>query len=382
MFDLFKSQPSVHTRWSSFENPNGEKGKAATTNRGAKGRAYQMIAPGQTHTLLDVKGSGLIMRIWVTISDRSPKALRSLRLDMTWDDAATPAVSAPLGDFFGFGLAKLARLDTDLFSSPESSSFNCYVPMPFRSRATVSVTYESGDAPMMFFYDVDYLQTPQHPSDVLYFHTHWRRENPTVLAKDFTILPSVRGEGRFVGCNMGVNTDPRYESSWWGEGEFKAWLDGDGQQSTLCGTGTEDYIGSGWGQKEFNTRWQGCTVANKETRQWAFFRHHIPDPVLFHTDFRAVMQQIGGSKRKDVIRLRDQNKAPLIPITREDDQRRFTDLLLETDPPKSIDDESLPDTWCNFYRSDDVSSTAYFYLDKPENGLPALAAVNERTAGC
>jgi len=34
-----------------------------------------------------------------------------------------------------------------------------------------------------------------------------------------------------------------------------------------------------------------------------------------------------------------------------------------------------------FERSDDWSSTAYFYLDRPENGLPRLAPVGERTAG-
>jgi hypothetical protein len=34
-----------------------------------------------------------------------------------------------------------------------------------------------------------------------------------------------------------------------------------------------------------------------------------------------------------------------------------------------------------FERRDDWSSTAYFYLDKPENGLPRLAPVAQRTEG-
>jgi hypothetical protein len=34
-----------------------------------------------------------------------------------------------------------------------------------------------------------------------------------------------------------------------------------------------------------------------------------------------------------------------------------------------------------FERSDDWSAVAYFYLDRPENGLPPLAPVAERVAG-
>ena len=34
-----------------------------------------------------------------------------------------------------------------------------------------------------------------------------------------------------------------------------------------------------------------------------------------------------------------------------------------------------------FERADDYSSCAYFYLDRPENGLPALATAAERMKG-
>jgi hypothetical protein len=32
--------------------------------------------------------------------------------------------------------------------------------------------------------------------------------------------------------------------SWWGEGEFKMYIGGDGDSSTLVESGIEDYIGS------------------------------------------------------------------------------------------------------------------------------------------
>jgi len=35
------------------------------------------------------------------------------------------------------------------------------------------------------------------------------------------------------------------------------------------------------------------------------------------------------------------------------------------DNPMPLDDPNFPDGWVNFYRQDDVSSVAYFYLDRP-----------------
>jgi len=35
--------------------------------------------------------------------------------------------------------------------------------------------------------------------------------------------------------------------------------------------------------------------------------------------------------------------------------------------------------WVNFYRIDDVSATAYFYLDSPVDNLPVLQPLHVRT---
>ena len=55
----------------------------------------------------------------------------------------------------------------------------------------------------------------------------------------------MKGRGRYLGANIGVIADrERYGQTWWGEGEVKVYLDGDTELPTLCGTGTEDYIGT------------------------------------------------------------------------------------------------------------------------------------------
>lgn len=54
---------------------------------------------------------------------------------------------------------------------------------------------------------------------------------------------------------------------------------------------------------------------------------------------------------------------------------RFLDM---ENPPDLMSDDFPSGGGTNYYRSDDVSATAYFYLDKPENNLPPIAPVEIR----
>ena len=98
----------------------------------------------------------------------------------------------------------------------------------------------------LFYYDIDYTVGDKHGKDDLYFHAHFRREDPTALQKDFEILPQVIGKGRYLGSSLGVQANRElYADKWWGEGEVKVYLDRDREWPTLVGTGTEDYVGDG-----------------------------------------------------------------------------------------------------------------------------------------
>jgi len=364
---LYVVPDGVETRWASAENPKGEKGAGGRENAGRKGRPALSIKDGESLTLAEVSGtSGTVRRIWVTINDRSPAMLRGLRLEAFWDGAETPAVSAPLGDFFGTGLGRMARFESALFGSPEGRSFNCRIPMPFRSGMLMVVTNESGRDLGSFFYDVDYTVGDDN-ADALCFHAHWRRENPTTLQEDYEILPRVEGKGRFLGTNIGVIADTgRYFNTWWGEGEVKVYLDGDTDLPTLCGTGTEDYIGTGWGQGRYARMYQGCHVADHDNMQYCFYRYHVPDPVYFHRDARVTIQQIGAWAPGHIARFDHAGE----PIYKTGPGREVVDFSRDADAPR----------FGLFEREDDCSSCAYFYLDRPENGLPELAPVEERTA--
>jgi hypothetical protein len=370
---LYQIPTERKTRWSSFENPDAQPGSGGKENKTAKGHAFDTIDPKGKKVLLNVRGAGIIHRIWLTINERSPEMLRSMRIDMYWDNSVSPAVSAPLGDFFGIGLGRRTPFQNEFFSDPEGRSFNCYIPMPYKTSARVEIVNESS-IPVTLFYDINITQLKQHDTPVYYFHCHWRRENPTQLGRDFEILPTVKGKGRFLGMNVGLIADSTYGKSWWGEGEVKMYLDTDSQYPTLVGTGTEDYIGTAWGQGAYVNRFQGCPIADEKKRQWCFYRYHVPDPVYFETQCRVTLQQIGG-EMTEFVRDLVQRGAVLKPVTVAGD--KFYKLL-EMNPRPDILDPSFPKGWTNFYRKDDLSSTAYFYLDKPANGLPTIGPVQER----
>jgi hypothetical protein len=379
--DLYRFQSGSEPRWHSPENRTGAKGAGGQENKGAKGRAWDTISAGETYVLAEAQGPGIVDRMWITLNDRSPERLRQLRFEVYYDGARTPAVSVPFGDFFAHGVGDMRPMETSLFASPEGRSFVATVPMPFRRSIRMQVVNESAEDLTHIFYDVNLRKLAALPKDALYFHAWWSRDRATKPGQAFKVLPRIQGRGRFLGMSVGLQTNPAYEKTWWGEGEVKIRLDGDRAWPTLVGTGTEDYIGSAWSQGEYVNLNQGAPVGDEATGRWAFYRFHVPDPIFFEREIEVELPQMGGSGKKDVMRLQQQG-APLIPVTMDTGTRKGGFIsLLEGAQPRPLADPTLPaDGWVNFYRSDDVAAVAYFYLDRPENGLPALPPAAERAA--
>ena len=194
--DLYKFKKDILARCVNFENKNGEKGNGGRENKSAKGHAFERFNPGDSKTLMDIKGCGIINHIWITISNREPKTLRGIKLEIFWDNAKTPAVQAPLGDFFCAMLGKTSPFENELFSNPEGKSFNCYVQMPFKKAAKIVLTNESDSVGVNLFYDINYILTKPHGKETLYFHAYWNRSISTSLAQNYIILPEVKGRGR------------------------------------------------------------------------------------------------------------------------------------------------------------------------------------------
>lgn len=363
--DLFTKEKGRKSRWYNFENPTGAPGQGGTANGGAKGHAFERWEPGETKVLMDQEGPGVIHRIWMTLSRNISEILPGLVIEMFWDGAAKPAVSVPLADFFCATLGEQRPFESVFFSNPEGRSFNCTIDMPFLTYAKVIVRNTTSHAINHLFYEINATLMPVS-KDILYFHSFWNRENPVPLAQDYTILPKLAGEGKFIGVNLGVRVHPGYENSWFGEGEVKIYLDGDRDFPTLCGTGTEDYIGTAWGQGEYAHMTQGCLVADKEKGIYTFYRFHESDPVYFYQDLTVRIQNLGGHDAAGLLKILESDRPA--EIVSSENAPDFNSLY-KTGFQLTADSQP---GWYNFYRSDDFSSTAYFYLDKPCSDLPGL----------
>jgi hypothetical protein len=347
---------SGKSRSISAENPKGEAGsggKEASNLGGArKGRPCITLNQGDTVTLADIAGPGVLQHFWITVTDRTDKGyfvLRDLVLRMYWDDEEKPSVEAPLGDFFCNGFGTRSNVNSLPIVVNPTGGMNCYFPMPFRKSAKITIENQHAADINGFFYQFNYTLVDELPEEAGYFHAQWRRENITTEAQDFTILDGVKGKGQYVGTYLAWAALERY---WWGEGEIKFFMDGDEEWPTICGTGTEDYFGGAWCFYEkrdgkivetpYNTPYLGYPFYSKadNTRSDIFgedsvpmhglYRWHLMDPIRFEQELRVTIQQIGHNSR------------------------------------------------ALFERTDDVSSVAYWYQAEPHVPFPSLLPVERR----
>jgi hypothetical protein len=308
------------TRSISPENFTGEKGQGGMSVDGAAAAAaeglgqgwkvspYVIIQPGEEFVMADIQGSGCIQHIWLTPTGD----WRNQIFRIWWDDDPQPAVECPIGDFFGVGWGEYGQISSLAVCVNPGRAFNCYWQMPFTSRARMTLTND-GEKPRYLYYQIDYAHCDV-PEDAARFCAQWRRVNPLKKGDVVTILDGVKGRGHYVGtaCSWGVNN-----SGWWGEGEVKFFIDGDGEFPTICGTGTEDYFCGSYnfdvnGQyREFTTPYAGMPVVlrpdgtYKSQQRFSLYRWHITDPVRFRDDLRVTMQALGWREGRRYLQLQD-----------------------------------------------------------------------------
>jgi len=300
----------AQTRSISPENFTGEKGKGGMATEGTGkhcarelGQGWKVspsvvIPAGQTFVLADIEGSGAVQQIWMT-----PTGIwRFSILRIFWDDQEQPSVECPVGDFFGMGWGTYAPIRSLPVCVNPGSAFNSYWEMPFRRRCRMTMTNLSGED-MRLYYQINYVLT-EVPEDAACFHAQFRRVNPLPFRDVYTILDGVRGQGHYVGTAMawGVNN-----AGWWGEGEIKFFLDGDGEFPTICGTGTEDYFCGSYNFENrethryevFSTPYSGLHQViqpdglYRSQQRFGLYRWHIADPIRFERDLRVTIQALG-----------------------------------------------------------------------------------------
>ncbi len=330
----------------------GRRKRVSSYDRTGGNKDFYMIEPGENRVIADITGAGKITHIWMTTASLNQQELylpRKLVLRMYWDGEEEPSVEAPIGDFYGMGhgLTKNFASAALMMSPEDGKAFNCFFPMPFASGARIEVENETQSPVRLYFY-IDYEEYDELSGEELRFHALYNQERPTdgvddadltneyysfggtnVTGEGNYVILEAEGAGHYVGCHLNIH-NRRYTDkwNWYGEGDDMIFIDGEPWPPSLHGTGMEDYFNTAWcPTQEFSTPYHGIILAGGPN--WSgkitMYRYHIEDPIMFSKSIRVTIEH--GH---------------------------------------------------NNHRSDDYSSTAYWYQTEPHRSFPKLPKVEDR----
>ena len=278
------------------------------------------INPMEKQELCNIEGAGIIKHIWMTLASRDPFYLRKVIIRIWWDNEEYPSVECPIGDFFGVGHAK----SVDFWSLPlsmgpeDGKGFNCWFPMPFAKNTKIEVENETNEKLVNYYY-IDYEEYKELDPSLGRFHVYWNRQNPCI-GKDYKIqkfretffkknpthendfvLLEAEGQGHYVGCHLDIhNLYETEKHNWPGEGDD--YIEIDDGEIVLYGTGTEDYFCGAWSPTQYYcSPYFGVPLPGG--KNWSgkisYYRYHIEDPIYFHKNIKVKIEHGHANQRSD-----------------------------------------------------------------------------------
>lgn len=197
-----------------------------------------------------------------------------------------------------------------------------YWDMPFAERAHLTVVNECETTLILYFY-IDYEEYEELPEEMLRFHALWNRELPTkgVTEKNFEthrdwcfeganltgeknyVLFEAAGRGHYVGCNINIhNLNSNGLWDWPGEGDDMIFIDGEPWPPRLHGTGTEDYVNMAWcPRQEYSAPYHGLILGGEDNWKGkiSYYRYHIQDPIMFDRSIKVTIEHGHDNHRSD-----------------------------------------------------------------------------------
>lgn len=251
------------------------------------------IHPGETITLADLEGPGVITEFWHTVGAIDPFYGRTLVLRIYYDGNEKPSVQTPLGDFVGLGHGSAHK---DFSSIPVvvtglGRSRTCFWRMPFRKSIRITVTNDSPTIEMdSFYFHINWQKHEALPEDTVYFHAQYHQEFPAKPG-NYVVLDT-KGQGHYVGT---VYSAHQVELGWFGEGDDFFYIDGE-DTPRLKGTGTEEYFLDAWGFREYVSPYAGAPLYEGvfPGDRVSVYRWHIQDPITFKKSLHFEFEHKGS----------------------------------------------------------------------------------------
>lgn len=256
------------------------------------------VPRGKRVTIGEVKGEGYIAQFWLTFpgwfwQHWNPQApisqtiLKTLILRVYWDDAAQPAIAAPVGDLFGAGLCEMTSFASRYFGT-SSGGFFCKWPMPFHQGFRVEIENLDAEIDTEVFCNILYQLAPL-PDDVGFFHAFFTTgKHP---GPDPVQIVEARGRGHYAGCLLYMQSEERNYLSFL-EAPEHVYLDDDWATPRFTGTGLEDYFLGGWYFREgtFVGPYHGVPTKDTLNASVAMYRVHESDAIHFQKRFKFAFE--------------------------------------------------------------------------------------------
>jgi len=233
------------------------------------------------------RGGNMVRAVLLDLSSDQVAAAMAARLELTWDGAASAAVSLPAAFLLGQTFSP-APFQSLLVGARGQRRYNL-MPMPYRSAARVRVLADKA-----FRGTLRLLTRPVRPwrADLAYLHAAYSDERPTRATVAFPWLVR-RGRGHYVGTYL-VTAGWRW-LPYWMEGDERFYVN---DRLVAHGTGHEEYFNTGWymspGQldRPFGAASHGVPVfgLHEDGFRMTGYRWHLADPVPYDGPFRAEIE--------------------------------------------------------------------------------------------
>lgn len=258
------------------------------SNAGWKYDRYQDLPSLDAHssmTVADLTGPGIIRHIHTTRHHPADLAARGVILEIYFDEAAEPAVSCPLADFFGDGCNGQSMYFSTSWIECAPWSYNCYFPMPFAKHAKVVLRNDT-DKDLMNYSYVEWEPLAQLPERQGYFHATFLRRL-FQLSKDTEVeFFHTQGTGHILGRQFSVATDEPLFQSFNVVMEGNNEIDIDDTERAVDYLGTEDSFTFSWGfQQPFVGLRAGMPyVTTGWPARLSIYRFHDHQPIRFREE--------------------------------------------------------------------------------------------------
>ena len=291
----------------SAENPTGQKNGGTKGKDCEKLRLCIQIALGETVTLCDTDGPGMITHIWFT-----GYVGHSFVMRIYWENEEFPSVEAPISAFFGCAYDENFKdrdgnyivLNSAKILTAPGRGFNSYWEMPFEKHCRITMENRSKKEETLYYMISGWYG--EIPQDAGYFHAAYRQEHPVTKGRAYTIIDGIEGRGCFAGVTLATGMNGN--NTCWVEGEAKMYIDDD-QYPSMNYTGTEDYFCGSYGfgndiilnrYQTFSGMYTGLFAIMGDNREFyngqqrfLLYRFHEKDPVYFSKNFKMTIDNLG-----------------------------------------------------------------------------------------